>query len=181
MIRDVLGQTGITATASIGTNMYLCKVAMDIVAKKAPADKDGVRIAELDEMFYRRLLWDYRPITKFWRVGKGIAEKLALYGIDTLGKLARQSVRNEELLYRLFGVNAKLLIDHAWGWEPCTMDMVKAYKPETNSFSNGQVLQSAYDFRKARVVVQEMAENMALELVAKRLVADQVVFTDDNQ
>jgi DNA polymerase V len=177
MIRDVLGQTGITATAGIGTNMYLCKVAMDIVAKKAPADKDGVRIAELDEMSYRKQLWDYRPITKFWRVGKGIAEKLAMYGIDTMGKVARQSVKNEELLYRLFGVNAELLIDHAWGWEPCTMDMVKAYKPENNSFSNGQVLQSAYDFRKARVVVQEMAENMALDLVSKRLVTDQIILT----
>ena len=177
MIRDVLGQTGITATAGIGTNMYLCKVAMDIVAKKAPADKDGVRIAELDEMSYRRLLWDYRPITKFWRVGKGIAEKLAIYGIDTMGKVARQSVKNEELLYRLFGVNSELLIDHAWGWEPCTMDMVKAYKPENNSFSNGQVLQSAYDFRKARVVAQEMAENMALDLVSKRLVTDQIILT----
>ena len=177
MIRDVLSQTGITATAGIGTNMYLCKVAMDIVAKKVPPDKDGVRIAELDKMSYRRLLWDYRPITKFWRVGKGIAEKLAMYGIDTMGKVARQSVRNEELLYRLFGVNAELLIDHAWGWEPCTMDIVKAYKPENNSFSNGQVLQSAYDFRKARVVVQEMAENMALDLVSKRLVADQVVLS----
>ena len=177
MIRDVLSQTGITATAGIGTNMYLCKVAMDIVAKKAPADKDGVRIAELDEMSYRKQLWDYRPITKFWRVGKGIAEKLAMYGIDTMGKVARQSVKNEELLYRLFGVNAELLIDHAWGWEPCTMDMVKAYKPENNSFSNGQVLQSAYDFRKARVVVQEMAENMALDLVSKRLVTDQIILT----
>ena len=177
MIRDVLSQTGITATAGIGTNMYLCKVAMDIVAKKAPADKDGVRIAELDEMSYRKLLWDYRPITKFWRVGKGIAEKLAMYGIDTMGKVARQSVKNEELLYRLFGVNAELLIDHAWGWEPCTMDMVKAYKPENNSFSNGQVLQSAYDFKKARVVVQEMAENMALDLVSKRLVTDQIILT----
>ncbi len=177
MIRDVLSQTGITATAGIGTNMYLCKVAMDIVAKKALADKDGVRIAELDEMSYRRMLWDYRPITKFWRVGKGIAEKLAMYGIDTMGKVARQSVKNEELLYRLFGVNAELLIDHAWGWEPCTMDLVKAYKPENNSFSNGQVLQSAYDFKKARVVAQEMAENMALNLVSKRLVADQVVLS----
>ena len=177
MIRDVLSQTGITATAGIGTNMYLCKVAMDIVAKKAPADKDGVRIAELDEMSYRKQLWDNRPISKFWRVGKGSAEKLAMYGIDTMGKVARQSVKNEELLYRLFGVNAELLIDHAWGWEPCTMDMVKAYKPENNSFSNGQVLQSAYDFRKARVVVQEMAENMALDLVSKRLVTDQIILT----
>jgi len=177
MIRDVLSQTGITATAGIGTNMYLCKVAMDIVAKKAPADKDGVRIAELDEMSYRQQLWDYQPLTKFWRMGKGIAGKLAIYGIDTMGKLARLSMQNEDLLYRLFGVNAELLIDHAWGWEPCTMDLVKAYRPETNSFSNGQVLQEAYNFQKARVVVQEMAENMALELVAKRLVSDQLVLT----
>lgn len=177
MIRDVLSQTGITATAGIGTNMYLCKVAMDIVAKKAPADKDGVRIAELDERSYREQLWDYRPITKFWRVGRGIADKLALYGIDTMGKLARLSVQNEELLYRLFGVNAELLIDHAWGWEPCTMEAVKAYRPETNSFSSGQVLQEAYTWKKARVVVQEMAEVMALDLVAKRLVADQLVLT----
>ena len=177
MIRDVLSQTGITATAGIGTNLYLCKVAMDIVAKKMPADKDGVRIAELDEMSYRQELWDYRPLTKFWRVGRGIAEKLAVYGIDTMGKLARLSLQNEDLLYRLFGVNAELLIDHAWGYEPCTMDLVKAYRPETNSFSNGQVLQEAYTFRKARVVVQEMAENMALELVAKRLVTDQLVLT----
>ena len=177
MIRDVLQQTGITATAGIGTNMYLCKVAMDIVAKKMPADKDGVRIAELDEMSYRRELWDYRPITKFWRVGRGIAEKLALHGIDTMGQIARCSVQNEELLYRLFGVNAELLIDHAWGWEPCTIDMVKAYRPESNSFSSGQVLQSPYDWKKARVVIQEMADQMALDLVAKRLVTDQLVLT----
>ena len=177
MIRDVLSQTGITATAGIGTNMYLAKVAMDIMAKKAQADKDGVRIAELDEMTYRRELWDYRPLTKFWRVGHGIAQKLALYGIDTMGKLARMSEQNEGLLYRLFGVNAELLIDHAWGWEPCTMEAVKAYKPETNSFSNGQVLQTAYDVQKARVVVMEMAENMALELVEKRLVTDQLVLS----
>ena len=177
MIRDVLSQTGITATAGIGTNMYLAKVAMDIMAKKAKADKDGVRIAELDEMAYRRELWDYRPLTKFWRVGHGIAQKLALYGIDTMGKLARMSEQNEGLLYRLFGVNAELLIDHAWGWEPCTMEAVKAYRPETNSFSNGQVLQSAYDARKARVIVMEMAENMALELVDKRLVTNQLVLS----
>ena len=177
MIRDVLQQTGITATAGIGTNMYLCKVAMDIVAKKMPADKDGVRIAELDEMSYRRELWDYRPITKFWRVGRGIAEKLALHGIETMGQIARCSVQNEELLYRLFGVNAELLIDHAWGWEPCTIDVVKAYRPESNSFSSGQVLQSPYDWKKARVVIQEMADQMALDLVAKRLVTDQLVLT----
>ena len=177
MIRDVLSQTGITATAGIGTNMYLCKVAMDIMAKKMPADKDGVRIAELDEMTYRRESWVYRPITKFWRVGGGIAEKLAMHGVDTMGKLARLSEHNEELLYRLFGVNAELLIDHAWGWEPCTMEAVKAYRPETNSFSSGQVLQEPYTFKKAKVVIREMAEGMALDLVSKRLVTDQLVLT----
>ena len=177
MIRDVLRQTGITATAGIGTNMYLCKVAMDIVAKHIPADKDGVRIGELDEMTYRRTLWGHKPLTAFWRVGRGIAERLAPYGIDTMGKIARLSVNNEELLYRLLGVNAELLIDHAWGWEPCTIDMVKAYKPESNSMSSGQVLQSAYDWKKARVVVQEMADAAALDLVAKRLVTDQLVLT----
>ena len=177
MIRDVLSQTGITATAGIGTNMYLCKVAMDIMAKKMPADKDGVRIAELDEMSYRRELWDYKPLTKFWRVGHGTAQKLYLYGIDTMGKLARMSVENEELLYQLFGVNAELLIDHAWGWEPCTMEAVKAYRPATNSLSSGQVLQEPYDVKKARVVIEEMAEGMALDLVAKHLVADQLVLT----
>ena len=177
MIRDVLATTGITATAGIGTNMYLAKVAMDIVAKKMPADKDGVRIAELDEMSYRRELWDYRPLTKFWRVGRGIVEKLAVYGIDTMGKIARMSIQNEGLLYRLFGVNAELLIDHAWGWEPCTIEAVKAYRPETNSFSSGQVLQEPYTFKKARVVIREMAEGMALDLVSKRLVTDQLVLT----
>jgi DNA polymerase V len=173
----VLATTGITATAGIGTNMYLAKVAMDIVAKKMPADKDGVRIAELDEMSYRRELWDYRPLTKFWRVGRGIAEKLAVYGIDTMGKIARVSIQNEKLLYSLFGVNAELLIDHAWGWEPCTMEAVKAYRPETNSFSSGQVLKEPYTFKKARVVIREMAEGMALDLVSKRLVTDQLVLT----
>ena len=177
MIRDVLKQTGITATAGIGTNMYLCKVAMDIVAKHIPADKDGVRIGELDEMTYRQQLWNHRPLTSFWRVGKGIAERLAPYGIDTMGKIARLSLQNEELLYSLFGVNAELLIDHAWGWEPCTMDLVKAYRPESNSFSSGQVLQCAYDFKKARVVIQEMADAAALDLVAKKLVTDQLVLT----
>ena len=177
IIRDVLRSTGITATAGIGTNMYLAKVAMDIVAKKIPADKDGVRVAELDEMSYRQKLWDYKPITTFWRVGAGIADRLAMYGIDTMGKLARTSVHNEELLYRLFGVNAELLIDHAWGWEPCTMDLVKKYRPENNSFSSGQVLQSAYTWEQARVVVQEMADAIALDLVSKRLVTDQMVLT----
>lgn len=177
MIRDVLAQTGITATAGIGTNLYLCKVAMDIVAKHIPADEYGVRIAELDEMSYREKLWDYKPITKFWRVGNGIANKLAIYGIDTMGKIARLSETNEDFLYQLFGVNAELLIDHAWGWEPCTIDYVKAYRPETNSLSSGQVLQSPYDFKKARVVAHEMADAAALDLVSKRLVTDQLVLT----
>ncbi len=177
MIRDVLSQTGITATAGIGTNLYLCKVAMDIKAKQMPADKEGVRIAALDEQSYRQELWDYQPITKFWRVGRGIAKKLERYGVDTMGKLARLSTQNEELLYRLFGVNAELLIDHAWGWESCTIDVVKAYRPESNSFSSGQVLHEPYDTKKARVVIQEMAEGMALHLVSKRLVTDQLVLT----
>ena len=177
IIRDVLRQTGITATAGIGTNMYLCKVAMDIVAKKMPADKDGVRIAELDEMSYRQKLWNHFPLTDFWRVGHGIAEKLARYGIDTMGKVARQSVHDEELLYRLFGVNAELLIDHAWGWEPCTIAQVKAYRPETNSMSSGQVLTEPYTFAKARNVVMEMADAISLDLVEKRLLTNQLVLT----
>ena len=177
IIGDVLGQTGITATAGIGTNLYLCKVAMDIEAKHIPADKDGVRIAELDEMTYRRKLWAHRPLKDFWRVGNGIARKLEQYGIYTMGDIARQSVRNEELLYRLFGVNAELLIDHAWGWEPCTMEMIKAYKPSTNSLSSGQVLQEPYTVQKARVVVREMAESTALDLLDKKMVTDQMVLT----
>lgn len=177
IIRDVLATTGITATAGIGTNMYLCKVAMDIVAKHIPADKDGVRIAELDEMSYRRTLWNHRPLTSFWRVGRGIAEKLEPYGIDTMGKIARMSIEHEDLLYRLFGVNAELLIDHAWGWEPCTIAQVKAYRPATTSMSSGQVLQCAYDSKKARVVVHEMADALALDLVAKGLMTSQLTLT----
>lgn len=175
IIRDVLAETGITATVGIGTNMYLCKIAMDIVAKKMPADKDGVRIAELDEMSYRRQLWDHTPLTDFWRVGRGIAGKLAVYGLHTMGDIARCSLRNEDLLYRLLGVNAELLIDHAWGWEPVTMAQVKAYRPQTHSISSGQVLQSAYTFEKARVVAHEMADAVALDLIDKRLVTDQIV------
>lgn len=177
MIRDVLATTGITATAGIGTNMYLAKVAMDIVAKHVEADKDGVRIAELDEMSYRRTLWNHRPLTAFWRVGRGIAAKLAQYGITTMGQIARKSLQNEDFFYRLFGVSAELLIDHAWGWEPCTIDYIKAYRPETNSFSNSQVLQEPYEWGKARVVLQEMADAMALSLFSKQLVADQLVLT----
>lgn len=177
IIREVLGQTGITATAGIGTNMYLCKIAMDIVAKHIPADKDGVRIAELDEMTYRRKLWDHQPLTDFWRVGRGIAQKLEKYGIRTMGQIARYSIDREELFYRLFGVNAELLIDHAWGWEPCTIDMVKAYRPENNSLCNGQVLSHAYDYKKARIVVMEMADAASLDLLDKHLVTDQLVLT----
>ena len=177
MVRDVLKETGITATAGIGTNMYLCKIAMDIVAKHIPADQDGVRIAELDEMSCRRQLWNHKPLTSFWRVGRGIARRLESYGIDTMGKIARCSLENEELLYKLFGVNAELLIDHAWGWEPCTMAAVKAYKPETNCLSNGQVLSTGYEAKKARVVAREMADEMALKMVAHHLVADQLVLT----
>jgi len=177
MIRDVLKQTGITATAGIGPNLYLCKIAMDIVAKHISADKDGVRIAELDEMSYRKKLWNHKPLTSFWRVGAGIANRLAQYGIDTMGKLARVSLTNEDFLYKLFGVNAELLIDHAWGWEPCTLQAIKQYKPESNSISSGQVLQSAYDFKKAKVVIQEMADALSLDLVSKRLVTDQLVLT----
>lgn len=177
IIRDVLHDTGITATAGIGTNFYLCKVAMDIVAKHIPADKDGVRIAELDETSYRQQLWDYQPLTSFWRVGHGIAQKLARHGIFTMGQIARCSIENEELLYRLFGVNAELLIDHAWGWEPCTIEAIKAYKPEVNSISSGQVLQNAYDAKKAKVIAMEMADQMALDLTDKHLVTDQLVLS----
>ena len=177
MIRDVLATTGITATAGIGTNMYLCKIAMDIVAKKMPPGKDGVRIAELDEMSYRRQLWTHRPLTDFWRVGRGYAKKLESCGLFTMGDIARCSLSNEDLLYDLFGINAELLIDHAWGWEPCTISEIKAYKPVANSISSGQVLQSPYSFEKARLVVREMADQLSLDLVEKGLVTDQLVLT----
>ena len=174
MIGHVLRETGITATAGIGPNLYLCKVAMDIVAKHIPADKDGVRIAELDEMSYRWQLWNHRPLTDFWRVGRGIARKLEACGMQTMGDVARCSLTQEGLLYKLFGVNAELLIDHAWGWEPCTMKAIKAYRPKSNSFSSGQVLSEAYPFEKARIVMREMADAMALKLVSLRMVAHQV-------
>ena len=183
MIQDVLKTTGITATAGIGTNMYLCKIAMDIVAKHIEPDKDGVRIAELDEMSYRRQLWNHRPLTDFWRVGKGYAKKLEEHGLFTMGDIARCSIGksnelyNEELLYKLFGINAELLIDHAWGYEPCTMEQVKAYKPETNSVCSGQVLHCPYDFDKAKLVVKEITDLMVLDLVDKGLVTDQIVLT----
>jgi len=177
MIREVLAETGITATAGIGTNMYLCKVAMDIVAKKMPPDGDGVRIAELDEMSYRRQLWEHTPLTDFWRVGRGIARRLADYGILTMGDIARCSLEHESLFYQLFGVNAELLIDHAWGWEPVTMEQVKAYRPETKSISSGQVLHCAYTADKARNVALEMADNLSLELIDHNLVTDQMVLT----
>ena len=177
MILDVLERTGITATAGIGTNLYLCKVAMDIVAKHLPADKNGVRIAELDELGYRQQLWDHRPITDFWRVGRGYARKLERHGIFTMGDVARCSLRNEDLLYKLFGINAELLIDHAWGWESCTMADIKAYRPETNSISSGQVLHQPYDFEKAKLVTREMTDALVLDLVDKGLLTDQIVLT----
>ncbi|MCM1106098.1 MAG: DNA methylase [Blautia sp.] len=183
IIRDVLDTTGITATAGIGTNLYLAKIAMDIVAKHIDADETGVRIAELNERSYREMLWDYRPITDFWRVGAGYAKKLAEHGLYTMGDVARCSVgeamdfHNEELLYRLFGVNAELLIDHAWGYEPCTIAEVKAYRPESSSVGSGQVLQCPYPFEKARLIVQEMTDQLVLELVDKGLVTDQLVLT----
>ena len=177
MVQDVIAETGITATVGIGTNLYLCKVAMDIMAKRTTPDNEGVRIAELDEMSYRRQLWDHRPLTDFWRFGHGIVQKLGYYGIDTMGRLARFSLQNEEQLYRFFGIGAELIIDHAWGWEPCTIEAVKAYRPETNSISRGQVLSEPYTMEKARVVIQEIADGMALKLVDQRLMCDQLVLT----
>jgi len=183
IILDVLDSTGITATAGIGTNLFLCKVAMDIGAKKIPPDKNGVRIAELDEMSYRRSLWTHRPLTDFWRVGRGYAKKLEEHGLFTMGDVARCSIgnpsdyHNEALLYKLFGVNAELLIDHAWGWEPCTIADIKAYKPESNSVGSGQVLQHPYTFEKAKLIAREMTDLLVLDLVDKGLVTDQLVLT----
>lgn len=183
MIHEVLDETGITATAGIGTNMYLCKVAMDIVAKHMPPDKDGVRIAELDEMGYRRLLWEHEPITDFWRVGRGISRRLAEKGIYTMGDIARCSLGtasdyyNEDLLYDMLGINAELLIDHAWGYESATIADIKSYRPESNSISQGQVLQSPYTYDKALLVVKEMTDQLALDLVDKSVVTDQLVLT----
>lgn len=177
IIKEVLNQMGITATAGIGTNLYLCKVAMDIVAKHVQPDSEGVRIAELNEESYRRLLWTHKPITDFWRVGHGYANKLEAYGMYTMGDVARCSVTNEDLLYKLFGINAELLIDHAWGWEPCTIADIKSYKPSENSISSGQVLQKPYTYEKGMLIVREMADLLVLDLVEKRLVTNQIVLT----
>lgn len=183
MVLDVLETTGITATAGVGTNLYLCKIAMDIYAKHCEPDKNGVRIAELDEMSYRRILWNHRPLTDFWRVGRGISKKLEEHGMYTMGDVARCSVGresdyyNEDLLYKLFGVNAELLIDHAWGWEPTEISDIKSYRPESSSLSSGQVLQEPYEFSKAKLVLKEMADLLSLELVSKRIVTDQIVLT----
>ena len=174
MVRDVLATTGITATAGIGTNLFLAKVAMDVEAKHSPADRDGVRLAELDEMSFRRKYWEHRPLTDFWRIGHGLAARLEANYMFTLGDVARCSIDCEARLYRLFGVNAELLIDHAWGWEPCTIAQIKAYKPSTNSLSTGQVLSSGYPFEKAKLVVREMTDNLVLDLVAKKLVTDRM-------
>lgn len=183
MILDVLKNTGITASAGIGSNLYLCKVAMDIQAKHIAADKNGVRIAELDEMSYRRLLWSHSPISDFWRVGKGYAKKLEVHGLFTMGDIARCSIGkatdyyNEDLLYKLFGINAELLIDHAWGWEPCSISQIKAYKPKSNSLGSGQVLHCPYPFHKAKLIVREMVDLLVLDLVDKKLVTDQLTLT----
>lgn len=177
IIRDVLSQTGITATAGIGTNLYLCKIAMDIHAKHIKADKDGVRIAELDEKSYREQLWDHKPITDFWRIGRGYSRTLGRYGMFTMGDVARCSIVNEELLFKLFGVNAELLIDHAWGREPCTMDDIKSYRPKSQSLSSGQVLSRPYNFDEAKLIAREMTELLALDLVDKKLLTDQIVLT----
>ncbi len=183
MIRDVLDETGITATVGIGTNLYLAKIAMDIEAKHMPADENGVRIAELDEKSYRRSLWEHEPITDFWRVGKGYARRLAEHGMTTMGDVARCSlggsndVHNPELLYKLFGVNAELLIDHAWGVEPCTISEIKAYRPRSNSLTFGQVLSRPYPYPQAEIIVREMTELAVLDLVEKKLVTDQIVLT----
>ena len=175
LIKEVLKETGVTATAGIGPNLYLCKVAMDIEAKHQKADEDGVRIAELTEMSYRQKYWTHQPLTDFWRIGHGTQERLASAGMYTLGDVARMSLRNEEVLYKLFGVNAELLIDHAWGWEPCTMADIKAYRPSASSLSSGQVLMEPYSFEKARTIVREMTDLLSLDLVDKRLVTTQLV------
>ena len=177
VVQDIYENTGITATAGIGTNLYLCKVAMDIVAKHVEPNKNGVRIAGLDELTYRKLLWNHRPLTDFWRVGKGYSNKLEEHRIYTMGDIARTSLNNEDLLYKLFGVNAELLIDHAWGYEPCTIKQIKSYKPSTNSICSGQVLHCPYDYKKTELIVKEMAELLSLDLVEKNLVTDQIVLT----
>ena len=177
VIQDVYKTTGITATAGVGTNLYLAKIAMDIVAKHVKENNHGVRIACLNEMMYRKQLWNHRPLTDFWRVGKGIAKKLELNGIFTMGDVARCSINNEDKLYKLFGINAELLIDHSWGYEPCTMKDIKSYKPSTNSISSGQVLHCPYDYEKTKLIVKEMTELLALDLVEKKLVTDQIVLT----
>ncbi len=177
IMQDVFEETGITATAGIGSNLYVCKIAMDIVAKHSEPDEKGARIGQLDEMTYRKLLWEHRPLTDFWRVGPGYARKLEANGLYTMGDIALCSTYNEDLLYKLFGVNAELLIDHAWGYEPCTIDEIKAYKPDSNSVCSGQVLQEPYEFKKARLVAHEMADSMALDLLDKGLVTDMLVLT----
>ena len=179
IIHDVYETTGITATAGIGTNPYLAKVAMDIVAKKAEPDKYGVRIAYLDEFGYRKFLWSHKPLTSFWRVGVGYAKKLEEHNLYTMGDIARCSLNNEDLLYKLFGVNAEILIDHAWGVEPCTIKDIKSYKPQRNSISTGQVLHSPYDYKKTKLIVKEMADSIALDLVSKNLVTDQLILVID--
>ncbi len=175
VIKNVFNETGITATCGIGTNLYLCKIAMDIVAKHTTPDENGVRIAGLDERAYRKFLWNHKPLTDFWRVGKGIAKKLEEHRIYTMGDIARISINNEEMLYKLFGINAELLIDHSWGYEPCTIESIKSYKPVTNSISSGQVLHRPYNYEETRLIVKEMTELLTLDLVKKNLITSKLV------
>lgn len=177
VVQDIFKSTGITATAGIGTNLYLSKIAMDIVAKHIPANQNGVRIAQLNEISYRKLLWSHRPLTDFWRIGKGYAKKLTEQGIYTMGDIARCSLENEEILYKMFGINAELLIDHAWGWEPCTIKHIKEFVPENTSMSSGQVLSCPHSFEKARLIIHEMADAISLDLVSKKIITNQITIT----
>lgn len=179
IIMDVYRTTGITATAGIGTNMFLCKVAMDILAKHTEPDCNGVRIAILDERSFRKKLWSHTPITDFWRVGKGYSKSLERYGIYTMGDVARCSILNEDLLYRLFGVNAELLIDHSWGWECTTISDIKGCKPESKSISSGQVLSCPYNYEKSRLILKEMVDLLVLDMVGKKYLTDMLVLTVD--
>ena len=177
IVKDVYNTTGITATAGIGTNLYLAKIAMDIVAKHVEPNNDGVRIATLDVIKYRKMLWNHRPLNDFWRVGRGYSKKLEEKKMYTMGDIARMSIENEDLLYKMFGVNAELLIDHAWGLEPCTISDIKNYKPQSNCLTSGQVLHCPYNFSKARLVLKEMVESLSLDLVEKELITDKIVIT----
>ena len=175
MILDVYKQTGITATGGIGENLYLAKVALDIISKHTKQNKDGVRIGKLDELSYRKLLWEHTPLTDFWRIGRGYTSRLFKHGLITMGDIARQSLIDEDVLYQEFGINAELLIDHAWGYEPVTIEDIKKYKPKNNSLSIGQVLSRPYTHNEARLIIKEMADSLSMDLTKKELLTDQIV------